>query len=52
MIGSPFVFRTDSLEQARDWLATEPYCAAGFREKIEYRPFLPAAGDLVGGTTW
>jgi hypothetical protein len=26
--------------------------AAGLWDRIEFRPFLPAAGDLVGGTTW
>jgi uncharacterized protein YciI len=52
MIGSLYVFRTGSLEQARAWLETDPFYAAGLWEKIELRPFLPAAGDLVGGTTW
>ena len=38
--------------QARAWLESDPYFAAGFWARIEYRPFLPAAGDLVGGTAW
>ena len=52
MIGSLYVFRTTSLEQARTWLETDPYFAAQIWSRIEYRPFLPAAGDLVGGTVW
>jgi len=52
MTGSLYIFRTTSREQARAWLESDPYFAAGFWATIEYRPFLPAAGDLVGGTAW
>jgi hypothetical protein len=52
MIGSLYVFKTTRIEQARAWLETDPYFAAQFWATIEYRPFLPAAGDLVGGTVW
>ena len=52
MVGSLYVFKTTSLEQARAWLETDPYFAAQFWATIEYRLFLPAAGELVGGTAW
>jgi len=52
MIGSLYVFKTARLEQARAWLESDPYYAASFWASIEYRPFLPAAGELVGGTAW
>jgi uncharacterized protein YciI len=52
MTGSLYVFKTTSLEQARAWLESDPYFAARFWSSIDYRPFLPAAGALVGGTVW
>jgi hypothetical protein len=52
MIGSLYVFKTGSLDEARRWLEADPYFAAGFWQSIDYRPFLPAAGDFVGGTIW
>jgi uncharacterized protein YciI len=52
MVGSLYVFRTTSEAQARAWLESDPYFAAGFWAAIEVRPFLPAAGQLVGGTIW
>lgn len=52
MTGSVYVFRTTSLEQARAWHETDPYFAAGIWATINYQPFLPAAGSLVGGTVW
>jgi uncharacterized protein YciI len=52
MIGSLYVFKTGSLDDARRWLEADPYFAAGFWQSIDYRPFLPAAGDFVGGTIW
>jgi hypothetical protein len=52
MIGSVYVFKTRSVEEARRWLEADPYFMAGFWNSIEYRPFLPAAGEFVGGTTW
>jgi len=52
MTGSLYVFKTASLAQARAWLAADPYFAARFWTTIEFRPFLPAAGGLVGGTAW
>jgi uncharacterized protein len=52
MIGSLYVWRTASVEEARAWLATDPFHAAGVWDRIELRPFLPAAGEYVGGMGW
>lgn len=52
MVGSLYVFRTASSTQARAWLESDPYFAAGIWDRIEYRPFLAAAGTLVGGLAW
>lgn len=52
MIGSVYVFKTESLDEARRWLEADPYFKAGFWQSVDYRPFLPAAGDFVGGTVW
>lgn len=52
MTGSFYVFRTTNLDEARRWLEADPYFAAGFWATVEYRPFLPAAGEFVGGTIW
>jgi uncharacterized protein YciI len=52
MVGSLYVFKTGSLDEARQWLEADPYFAARFWQSIDYRPFLPAAGDFVGGTIW
>jgi hypothetical protein len=52
MIGSLYVFRTSSLAQARAWLESDPFYAAGFWAEVQLRPFLPAAGELVGGKFW
>jgi uncharacterized protein len=52
MIGSLYVFKTGSLDEARQWLEGDPYFEARFWRSIDYRPFLPAAGDFVGGTIW
>jgi|APFre7841882724_1041349.scaffolds.fasta_scaffold00194_6 uncharacterized protein YciI len=52
MIGSLYVFKTTNVAEARGWLESDPYFAAGFWASIQYRPFLPAAGEFVGGTAW
>ncbi len=52
MIGSIYVFKTVDLDEARRLLEADPYFAARFWRSIEFLPFLPAAGELVGGTTW
>lgn len=52
MIGSLYLFKTVDLAEARRLLEADPYFAARFWSAIEYRPMLPAAGELVGGTSW
>jgi uncharacterized protein len=52
MLGSIYLFKTVDVAEARRLLEADPYFAAGFWRSIEYLPFLPAAGELVGGTTW
>jgi len=52
MVGSIYVFKTESLDEARALLEADPYFAAGFWRSVDYWPFLPAAGALVGGTAW
>ena len=52
MIGSLYVFKTDSLAEARAWLESDPFHAAGVWADVRLRPFLPAAGERVGGKVW
>jgi uncharacterized protein YciI len=52
MIGSLYVWRTANVEEARAWLASDPFHAAGVWDRIDLRPFLPAAGQYVGGIGW
>jgi uncharacterized protein YciI len=52
MIGSLYVFKTDSLPEARSLLEADPYFQAGFWQSVALRPTLPAAGDCVGGLIW
>lgn len=50
--GSLFILNTGSLERAKQIVEADPYFGAGVWRSVEYRPFLPAAGDFVGGKTW
>jgi uncharacterized protein YciI len=53
MIGSLYLFKTASLDEARRLLEGDPYFKASFWKSIEIRPTLPAAGDCVsGGKAW
>jgi hypothetical protein len=52
MVGSIYLFKTVDIVEARRLLEADPYFAARFWRSIEFLPFLPAAGELVGGTTW
>ncbi len=51
-VGSVFCLRTTSLERARQIIENDPYYKAGVFEKVEYFPYLPAAGQYVGGKIW
>lgn len=52
MIGSLYLFKTTSLDEARRLLEGDPYYKASFWNRVEVRPTLPAAGDCVGGKIW
>lgn len=52
VIGSILILRTQSAGRATELVTTDPYNAAGVWASIEIRPFLPAAGSYVGGTSW
>ena len=51
-IGSLFVLNVESAAEAEAVLRSDPYFAAGVWAKHEIHPFLAAAGEWVGGTTW
>lgn len=52
IVGSMLVYRTDDLEQAKAWLAGDPYARCGIWENIEWSCLVLAAGALAGGVTW
>jgi hypothetical protein len=52
MIGSMYCFRTKDAQEALQLLEQDPYYQAGVFESVELRPFLPAAGDYIGGKIW
>jgi uncharacterized protein len=52
VVGSLFVYKTTNIEDARKLLEADPYHQAGFWNSIEIHPFVPAAGDCVGGKIW
>jgi hypothetical protein len=52
MTRSLFVIRAESLAEAKAFMAQDPYVAGGLYEAIEYRRFLPAVGDWIGGKVW
>lgn len=51
-VGSVLIVKADSADDARALLAGDPYFDAGIWETIEIEPFVPAAGEWVGGVTW
>lgn len=44
MTGSLVVLTVDSLEQARDWAANDPYAKAGLFERVEIREWKKVIG--------
>lgn len=50
--GSLFVFKTMSPEEAEELFRSDPYFKAGVWTRWEVHPFLPAAGEWIGGKTW
>jgi len=51
-IASLVVLRVETAEEAEAVLKSDPYFAAGVWASWTIYPFLPAAGDWVGGKTW
>lgn len=51
-VGSIFCLRTQSLAQARAIIENDPYYKSGVFESVEYFPYLPAAGQYIGGKIW
>jgi uncharacterized protein YciI len=49
---SLLAYRTDDLEQAKEWLDGDPYARCGIWAEIEWSRLVLAAGSLVGGVTW
>ena len=52
IIGSFFAYKTDDLNQAKAWLAGDPYAQSGIWESVEWARLVLAAGTLAGGVTW
>jgi hypothetical protein len=51
-VGSLFVLRTGSYARAREIVESDPYYKAGVWRSVDYLPFLPAAGQYIGGKIW
>ncbi len=51
-VGSIFCLRTKSLARAREIIEGDPYFRAGVFDSVEYFPYLPAAGQYIGGKIW
>jgi uncharacterized protein YciI len=49
---SCFIYRTDERSEALELLHNDPYYKAGIFSQVHCRPFIPAAGTLIGGKTW
>ena len=52
MTRSMFLIYAESETEARAFMAADPYVAGGLYAEIEYRRFVPAAGDWIGGVIW
>ncbi len=51
-VGSLFIVRATTADQARQWLNDDPYFKAGVWQHIEVTAFRPVAGNWVGGRAW
>jgi uncharacterized protein len=51
-IGSLFVLKVRTQDEADAILRSDPYFKAGVWERWTIHPFLAAAGDWVGGKIW
>lgn len=52
VIGSTLIYKTSDREQAREWLAADPYFKAPIWESVEFHLFRGALGEAVGGITY
>jgi uncharacterized protein YciI len=52
IVGSVYVLAVDGEAAARTVVEADPFFAAGVWASVEYSPFLPAAGDWLGGVIW
>lgn len=50
--GSLFVVKATTAAEAEAILAADPYFGAGVWSRTEISPFVPAAGEWIGGKTW
>jgi uncharacterized protein len=50
--GSLLVFRTDSIEETRRFMADDPYTTEGIWEIEAIRPFHALVGTWIGGKSW
>jgi uncharacterized protein len=51
-IGSLLLFKVASYDEAEALLHADPYFKARVWERWEIHPFLPAAGEWIGGKIW
>ncbi len=51
-VGSLLVVKATSVEDARNFLASDPYFGADIWESIEVECLMAVAGDWVGGIAW
>jgi len=52
MTRSLFLIYAEDEAAARAFMAQDPYVAGGLYGEMEYRRFVPAAGDWIGGVIW
>jgi hypothetical protein len=51
-VGSLLCYRTSRIERARELIENDPFYKAGVFATVECFPYLPAAGQYVGGKIW
>lgn len=52
MTRSIFMIYAEDEAEARAFMANDPYVSGGLYAEMEYRRFLPAAGQWIGGVVW
>ncbi|MEQ8404273.1 MAG: YciI family protein [Oceanicaulis sp.] len=52
MTRSLFLIYAENEAEARAFMARDPYVAGGLYAQMEYRRFVPAAGQWIGGVIW